>query len=140
MTQQYTDGWVRLDDSVYVLGAFWLNGFDPIEDPERRRLEGRGPDGRSSPIYDYVDGGIGKVQWLNVTLNRAAILAADGSWKTGGEFHLWVSLGAGTRPFEIKSKYPIKIDAGDPRGWHDRKQEAISEVEKILGLRHPQTS
>ncbi|MBB1195750.1 hypothetical protein [Curtobacterium flaccumfaciens] len=117
------DGWVRLDGSVYYLSAFWIQPF-PLDAKQDH----------DSPIRDYRDGGIRAVQWVNVTHNAAAILKSDGSWSKGGEFHLWISPGAGSLPYEVQFTNPIKIDAGDPDGWVARKREAIALAESFLGI------
>lgn len=98
-------------------------------------IHGRGPDLRQSPIFDYRDGGIGKIEWVNVTHDKAAILAADGGWKEGGTFHLWVSTGAGTRPYEVKWTDPAKMDADDPSGWREVQEFAANMAREYLGLR-----
>lgn len=131
----YADGWVQLSSSVYLLPAYWLNGFPTPADEKEARARGRGPDLRVSPIFDYRDGGIGALQWVNVTHNAAAIVAADGDWRTGGTFHLWISPGAGTLPYEVGFKSPIRLDEGDPSGWQPRKDEAEAAAVAYLGLR-----
>lgn len=130
----YADGWVSLDDEVGLINEYWLDGFPAAVTPEEV-YRGRGRDKRLSPIYDYDDGGIGAVQWLNVTHNVAAFLKSDAGWKVGGKFHLWVSAGVGTLPYEVPLRYPVRVEAGDPSGWMDRKEEAISAAEAVLGLR-----
>ncbi|MEW2018721.1 hypothetical protein [Rhodococcus sp. NPDC076796] len=132
----YTDGWVQLHDHEAAdIDRFWLDGFPVAVTPEEAYSKGRGPDKRVSPIYDYDDGGIGKVQWVNATHDRAAYLKADGSWKTGGRFHLWISAGAGTLPYEFPLSSTVRIEAGDPSDWQGRKNEAIAAAELALGLR-----
>lgn len=131
----YADGWASLDDEVGLINKYWLDGFPVAASPEEAYRHGLGPDKRVSPIYDYNDGGIGATQWLNVTHDVAAFLKSDGGWKVGGTFHLWVSTGAGTLPYEVPLRYPVRVEAGDPSGWQDRKKEAISAAEAILGLR-----
>lgn len=129
----YADGWVRLSSDVYLLHAYWLDGFPAAAD-KQEALRGRGEDKRVSPIYDYRDGGIGHIQWVNVTHNVAAILAGDGEWTTGGTFHLWISPGAGTRPYEVAWKNPIGFPEGEPSGWQDPKEEAEAATVAYLGL------
>lgn len=132
----YADGWALLEDTeVGLISEYWLDGFPVAATPEEEHDRGRGPEKRVSPIYDYDDGGIGATQWLNVTHNVAATLVADGGWKTGGIFHLWVSTGVGTLPYEVPLRYPIKIDAGDHSGWIKREAGAILAAEAVLGLR-----
>ena len=127
----YQDGWVLLGHHATLLPAFWRDGFPIVQGQDSGRY---GQYRRDSPIYTYDDGGIGAVQWLNVTRNVSAVLKSDGSWKTGGQFHLWVSPGAGTRPYEVPLPYPIRIERGDPSDWQTRKQEAVEAAEEILGL------
>ncbi|QKS18051.1 hypothetical protein HUN59_19135 [Curtobacterium sp. Csp2] len=117
------DGWVRLDSSVPYLSAFWIHPF-PLDAQEDH----------DSPIRAYRDGGIGAVQWVNVTRNAAAILKSDGGWSEGGEFHLWISPGAGHLPYEVEFKNPIKVVAGDPDGWDARKRQATVLAESFLGI------
>lgn len=74
-------------------------------------------------------------QWVNVTHNKAAILVADGGWKTGGTLHLWISPGAGERPYEFSFRHPLHFVAGDPDGWHSVFEAALGVTERILGLR-----
>lgn len=132
----YADGWALLEETeVGLISEYWLDGFPVAATPEEEHDRGRGRDNRVSPIYDYADGGIGATQWLNVTHNVAAVLIADGGWKVGGKFHLWVSAGAGTLPYEVPLRYPIRVEVGDPSGWMERQKEAISAAEAVLGLR-----
>lgn len=131
----YADGWASLEDEVSLIDEYWLNGFPVAATSEVAQRRGRGPENRVSPIYDYDDGGIGAVQWLNVTHNAAAVLVSDGGWKDGGTFHLWISNGAGTLPYEVPLRYPVTIEKGDASGWLDRKKQAISVAELVLGLR-----
>lgn len=131
----YADGWSRLDSEVGYISGYWLDGFPVAATPEEQLHSARGPENRVSPIYDYNDGGVGAIQWLNVTHNVAATLVSDGGWKTGGIFHPWVSTGVGTIPYEVPLLYPIKIDAGDHSGWIKRREDAILAAEAILGLR-----
>lgn len=132
--KHYADGWVQLSHSYPTIDVFWLDGF-PVAEPDKQYSHGYGPEKRHSPIYDYSNGGIGTVQWLNVTRNTAAVLKADGGWKTGGNFHLWVSTGARTLPYELPLPYPVTITPGDSSGWQDLKREAIALAEEVLGLR-----
>lgn len=117
------DGWVRLDSNVYYLSAYWIHPF-PLDEHQER----------DSPIRDYDDGGIGAVQWVNITHNTAAILKSDGSWKSGGKFHLWISPGAGKLPYDVQFAKPIEIIGGDPDSWTLRKREAILLAEEFLGI------
>lgn len=131
----YANGWVQMSDfEAKTIDRFWLDGFPTAVTPEEASRSGRGPDKRISPIYDYDDGGIGGVQWLNATHDGAAILKSDGGWKTGGTFHLWISAGAGTLPYEVPLRQLVTVDAGDPAGWQDRQREAIAAAELVLGL------
>lgn len=132
--QIYADGWVELS-SPHIVRAYWLDGFPIIADEETREWKGYGPDGRTSPILTYDDGGIGKVEWVNVTHDKAAILCADGGWKTGGKFHLWVSPGAGTLAHEVHGFKAPQIVAGDPSGWYEAKEGATAAARSYLGLR-----
>lgn len=118
-----------------LISEYWLDGFPVAATPDEGYRSGHGRDKRVSPIYDYDDGGIGAVQWLNVTHKAAAILKSDGGWKVGGTFHLWVSAGGGTLPYEIPLRTPVRVDAGDPSGWTERREEAIAKAEEVLGLR-----
>jgi len=68
---------------------------------------------------------------VNVTHNAAAILKCDGTWNSGGKFHLWISSGARNLPYEVGFKKPIVIDAGDPDGWLARRREATVLAESI---------
>jgi len=54
--------------------------------PEEQITKERGAEGRVSPIYDAYNGngGIGAVQYINVTHNTAAIVLPNGSLKSGG--------------------------------------------------------
>lgn len=130
----YADGWALLGIEVGLISEYWLDGFPVAATPDEHH-RGHGPEKRVSPIYDYDDGGFGAVQWLNVTHDVAAVLKSDGGWKVGGEFHLWVSAGVGTLPYEVPLRYPVQVTKGDPAGWQDRKKEAISAAEAVLGLR-----
>lgn len=125
------NGWARLDEPA--LDPYWLDGFPPSDDPIERHLYGRGPDFRKSPIYEYRDGGIGRVQWLNVSQDKAAILVHNGGWKYGGPFHLWISSGIRTVPYLIVLEVVIK--AGDPSGWERMKDEAIDISEQLIAAR-----
>ena len=112
----YLNGWVKLGTEYDMLSDLW----------------------NQCPVLDYQDGGIGKVQWLNVTHNRAAILASDGTWQTGGFFHLWISAGAGTQPYEVKLQtgQQIPVVAGDSSGWEDAKEDAVVWAQRVLGATH----
>ncbi|HEY3549207.1 MAG TPA: hypothetical protein VGK17_24285 [Propionicimonas sp.] len=136
--QLYDDGWVRLD-GVHFMSVFWIDGFELVDVSAEKRAAWAplldDVQRRNSPIDEYDSGGIGPIQWLNATHNRAAMVDSDGTWKTGGEFHLWVSAGAGTRPYEIPFRRRIGISAGDPSGWQERRDDAIAEAEAVLGLR-----
>ncbi len=134
LRRTYENGWVQLDTSCYLIGAYWLDPFPVATDEEIREGHGRGPDKRISPIYDYDDGGIGRRQWLNATHDAAAVLCQDGGWKNGGEFHLWVSPGVGRRPYEVPIQWPIRIKAGDPSGWEEMQNQAVTFTEQVLGL------
>lgn len=129
----YPDGWVELRDT-YLLGVYWLDGFPVIQDEEERATHGRGPDKRRSPILDYQDGGIGSIQWVNATHDKAAVLHCDGGWKDGGTWHLWVSPGARTLPYEVEWTHAPTIVAGDHSGWQDSKDEAADMARSYLGL------
>lgn len=128
----YENGWVQLSSDTYLISAYWLDGFDTAETPEEER-RAIGPEKRISPIYSYDDGGIGAAQWVNATYDKAAILQSDGGWKTGGIFHLWISPGAGRRPYEVLWKRPTAIAAGGP--WEDERAVAVATAEAYLGLR-----
>lgn len=131
----YEDGWVQMDHyEASTIDRYWRDGFPVAVTPDDVR-RGHGPEKRISPILDYDDRGIGKVQWLNVTHDRAAILASDGGWASGGTFHLWISTGAGTLPYELPLGDPVRVEEGEPSGWRDRKADAIAVAERVLGLR-----
>lgn len=129
------NGWLRLDH-VSPLGQYWLDGFPQAQTLEEENIA-RGRERRMSPIYDYDDGGIGAVQWLQPLTDTALILQSDGGWKTGGMFHLWVCNGAGSRPREITELVLDNhcVEKGDPTGWSDRRDEAVEAVETFFGLR-----
>lgn len=120
---QLNNGWVRLDSSVYLLAPFWIHPFPVDEHGDH-----------TSPIANYDDGGIGPVQWVNVTHDAAAVLRCDGSWTRGGDFHLWISPGAGSLPYEVNFDEPIKVDSHDSNGWIARKREATLVAESFLGI------
>jgi hypothetical protein len=132
--RQYEGGWVRLDSSVSLITAFWLDGFPPGKTEEEKNMLGIGAEKRVSPIFQYNDGGIGFTQWVNFTHDTAALLRADGGWQGGGTFHLWVSPGAGKPAYEIPFSPAAKVVAGDPDGWLTQKEAAIEMAEEVLGL------
>lgn len=122
---------------LYLLSDFWLDGFLTATAEELARGRGRGPDDRVSPIFDYENGGIGAIQWVNVTHDKAAVLISDGGWRTGGVFHLWISPGVGRIPYEVPFTHPVRIRPGDNSGWGDQLDEAQAQAEVFLGLRRP---
>lgn len=130
----YDHGWVKLASDAPLSAEFWIDGFDPIEDEQERFLHGSGRRGVRSPILDYQDGGIGAVQWLNLTHDTAAIVKSDGGWKDGGVFHLWISPGAGERPYKIPLHPEIAVKKGDDAGWYCKKEQAVHTTERLLGL------
>ncbi|MFH5208087.1 hypothetical protein [Antrihabitans spumae] len=132
-----TGGWVRYN-SEYQNGKrtdYWLDGFPAgTTDDERRR--GRGVDKRISPILDYDARGIGPIEWINATHDRAVILAADGGWHQGGEFHVWYSAGGSTLPREITPHviFGPRIVSGDNVGWQEQLDQAVQQVQDYLGI------
>lgn len=140
---QYEDGWVQVPNDSARLDAYWRSSIADTTTPAATtdsesvttRLVPLGP--VPCPVLNYDDGGIGHVQWLNLTHNRAAIVIADGGWKKGGAFRLWVSAGAGTEPFEISLGH--YSDFTFPRGgsdmWSAPKDRAIAAAQALLCLK-----
>ena len=140
---QYEDGWVQLPNGEGPLEAYWRS---PIADtttpvattnPEATVTWPVQTGPVPCPVLKYDDGGIGHVQWLNLTHNRAAIVIADGGWKVGGQYRFWVSAGAGTEPFEISlGRF---TDFAFPRGgsheWSAPKDRAIAAAQALLCLK-----
>lgn len=91
------NGWLRLSDSAPRRRDYWLEGFPVVSDSDS---DGSSPR-RVSPIMDYDDGGIDTVQWIHPLHDKAIILASDGGWKVGGDWHVWFSHGARTLPIEL---------------------------------------
>lgn len=134
--KQYENGWVRLQDSECdLIREYWLDGFDITEEQIKKGESGQLHAREVSPIYAYDDGGIGPIQWVNVTRDVAAVLCQDGGWRDGGHFHLWISPGRGRRPYEVPIKWPMAIKEGDHTGWATNQNEAAAIVEQFLGLR-----
>ena len=130
----YEDGWGRLSSEVGVLDAYWSDGFPPAVGEEEARSPGWGPDNRVSPVLNYSRG-IGYVQWVNVTHNTAAILRVDGTRETGGTFHLWISPGAGTRPYEVQWINSPTFNPGeDAAALLGSQQQAEAAAVAYLGL------
>lgn len=134
-----SDGWVRHEYSERsrIRVDYWRTPFAPERSDEEWVEVSRSPgDLRESPIRAYDANGIGPVEWVNALHDCAVILAADGTWKTGGEFHVWYSAGGGSVPREITKSVISgpRVVAGENVEWCDQLAEAIAQVERYVGV------
>lgn len=130
MTENST-GWVALARSTPLLPSFWLDGFLPDDSSELTE----GEESRVSPIYRALEknDGIGAVQWINAAHDAAAVLLAEDSWVNGGDFRLWISPGAGRRPYELPLTRRVTIPEGESGDVEYLFGEAINLAEPLLG-------
>ena len=87
----------------------------------------------------WDDGGIGVIQWFHTVTGATYWLVVDGSWKTGGTFHVFFvsDLSNPTlTPVELKwwSRAP-QIEEGDSQEWTIVQKLAERSVEERLGIR-----
>jgi hypothetical protein len=113
----------------YLLSHFWLDPYPSADTPELAFKRGRGRDQRVSPIYD-LEHRLGFQRW--VTADTALIVIADGDWRTGGRFRLYVSPGHGQLPYEVlevaeKFTYPP-----DPDEWTKVMEQAFAAAERLI--------
>ncbi|QHC60989.1 hypothetical protein [Rathayibacter sp. VKM Ac-2760] len=127
-------GWVVYDASTPLLPAFWLDGF-PVATPDEPDSKGSGAADRVSPIYEAYDknGGIGAIQYVNVTHNTAALVLPNQEWKTGGEFELWISPGAGQMPYRLPFKEPRMLARDSQNTWESLLGNAMNEAQLLIG-------
>lgn len=85
------------------------------------------------------DGGIGHHQWVDMDSGSMLLLAASGSWKTGGRFALfWLNPLTGT-VVDITGALTRLVGStgypqGHPSAWQDVKNRLIAVVEhNIVG-------
>lgn len=139
-TIKAANGWLRLDGSAKRRRDYWLEGFPTVRDDDESSSHGRS-EKRVSPIWDYDDGGIGAVQWINPLYDKAIILASDGGWNKGGRWHVWFSHGARTLPVDLTDYVwrlrDHEIRPGEASVWMVRRGNAVSEVEDYFDLGTP---
>lgn len=126
---------------------FWLHRAPvidrasiPVETYSREAIQCPDGDRLRTRIYEYNNGGLGSVQWLNWLEDTAVILIADRSWKDGGAWHAWVAPASGKEPYEVQQIAAAKgctYPEGDPNEWQAAKHRAVRELCAATGLPIP---
>lgn len=120
------NGWLRLMESVPLRHDYWAEDFNQAE-----KLSGVGE------IFGYRTEGVAPIQWINPLYDKAIVLAADGGWRTGGDWHVWFSHGARSRPVDL-TEYVLglgdhKLARGEPE-WLEHRAGAAALVEGYFDL------
>ncbi|MYV31987.1 type II toxin-antitoxin system prevent-host-death family antitoxin [Rhodococcus sp. DSM 6344] len=128
-----SNGWRTYPDRD-LLAQYWLEPWPTAPDDVIAAGGAHPPNDKISPIYEYRDDGLSRVQWVNLTHDRAAICIADSNWRVGGAYHFWYYPGGGRMPYEFTKFASVHRYPADPIAWQVVCKKAFAEAEDLLGF------